>query len=89
MTYPIERVTWVDSASIDAWHSLEELKRLTSEVYACVSVGYLVHETEDSIVVASTTGEQERLCSAMQIPKVAILRRELIDADHHQHETGP
>lgn len=82
MKQPTEIVylTWIDSSGQEAWgRSLPDEESLT-----CVSVGWLLEETETSIVVSASYGcRTERpdrddfsADAPMRIPKVAILRME-------------
>ena len=73
-------VTWIDSSGQEAWNrALPDEESLT-----CVSAGFLLEETEVSIVVSASFGCRTKrndrddfsADAPMRIPKVAILRME-------------
>lgn len=77
--YPLERINWVDSAGFShdgPWIGEAEMNAQIREhgVLDCISVGFVVRETIDIVVIASsiTTG---MVLSPMAIPKSAITAR--------------
>lgn len=68
-------VEWLDSMSEGRWMDTETaISRATREVMLHRSVGYLIHETDDLILLAGSRGESsEHVSDTMQIPRVAIL----------------
>jgi len=79
--YDIERIEWVDSSSFPngPWITEEEMDRTITEHGAlkCVSIGFVVRENEDIIVISSSTAES-MVMEPMAIPKVAITKREKV-----------
>lgn len=76
MTYKLFRVEWEDSSSFSrVWNSKESLS--ASKNQRCVSVGFLVHEDKDCVVIAGHMGlnEQPDFAGDMRIPKSAIRSR--------------
>ncbi|MDC0641357.1 hypothetical protein OAP24_04265 [Porticoccaceae bacterium] len=78
-------VEWIDSAQpIAAWMFLDNMPCM--EVIECVSVGWLVAETDEVLMLAPNLGNTESEGSAqasgfIRIPKLAVTRRvELIEA---------
>lgn len=63
----VVRVTWLDALAIAEWtpRGGEVLPQ------RCVTVGHLVEDTHDHVVVAATVSENE-YNSAMQIPRTMI-----------------
>ena len=77
-------VEWIDSAQpISAWMFLENKPSL--EIIQCVSVGWLVGETDDVLMLAPNLGDIEsggsgQASGFIRIPKSALTRRvELIE----------
>ena len=75
MDYKLVAVKWIDSTQCDGWILKEDLKELDMHIESCA---FLIHETENFIVLASHAGN-DCICSAMQIPRVAILSIEEIN----------
>ena len=78
-------VEWIDSAQpIAAWMFLENMPRM--EVIECVSVGWLVAETDEVLMLAPNLGDSESEGSAqgsgfIRIPKSAVTRRIVLVED--------
>ena len=77
-------VEWIDSAQpISAWMFLEKKPRL--EIIQCVSVGWVVGETDEVLMLAPNLGDIEsggsgQASGFIRIPKSAVTRRvELIE----------
>lgn len=69
--YSIEKVTWLDSAGYEGWHSPGECEPAT-----CVSIGYISSETKDAITVtAHIDYSNNKHNSDLIIPKCAIVKR--------------
>ena len=72
-------VEWIDSAQpISAWMFLESKPRL--EIIQCVSVGWVVGETDDVLMLAPNLGDIEsggsgQASGFIRIPKSAVTRR--------------
>ena len=72
-------VEWIDSAQpISAWMFLENKPSL--EIIQCVSVGWVVGETDEVLMLAPNLGDIESGGSAqasgfIRIPKSAVTRR--------------
>lgn len=72
-------VDWVDSASAHGWNHIEAIN---PELKVCTSVGFLINETKDSLIVACSLSFDPDLCSGdISIPKVAILKRTRIKSE--------
>jgi hypothetical protein len=73
MDWPIEVVEWVDSESVDAWTSLEELNVSQPVI---ITLGYLVKETKDAIAISPNWDNKNKNVSCvMIIPKCCIKKR--------------
>jgi hypothetical protein len=69
MTYKVVHVTWLDSSAGNGWEDPATLEALT----LTHSVGFLIKETENSVVVAvSYDPHTEEINSYKQIPLMAI-----------------
>ena len=79
MSKAIVRVEWEDSSSTSRiWNSKEYLS--TAKNQRCVSVGFLVHEDKDCVVIAGHMGLNDTpdFAGDMRIPKSAIRKRKRI-----------
>lgn len=81
MKYSVEQVTWADAYNEDqtSWQSIDSIK---IEPAVIVSVGFLVKEGKQGIILAMDYDEDEDNCHAWSfIPKSVIQRRvTLVDA---------
>lgn len=76
----LELVEWVDSQTTYAgWVRLDEIGDRRPLVGEMRTVGWVVRENDDAILIAqnvgSTDGGSQQICHAMTIPKVAITSR--------------
>ncbi len=73
-------IEWADSRQpTNEWVLLDESKRL--DFCRCYSVGFVVQEDEDVIVLAANVGDVEEKAQAtgvIVIPRVAVLKRTLL-----------
>lgn len=70
-------VEWVDSQGGGGWKDLRDALRDADEnTLACESVGWLLKETEDWVLLAGTvtTSSDRQVCDPMQIPRCAVAR---------------
>jgi hypothetical protein len=74
---PIVEVVWVDSTGDGQWHQPEEAEALLTKM-DCLSVGYLLHDTPEGIVVSQGTGAMGMRLGSMAIPRQAILSIERV-----------
>lgn len=74
MGYVLYRIIWVDSCGKDGWMAKEEAVHRDLNI---VSVGYLISENENSVLISSHIGD-EWVHSTMQIPRKAIISLEAI-----------
>lgn len=77
MKWALERVVWIDSAKSRDWSSLGDA-RICHGDSDITTVGYVIDEDPKYILVASTIGD-EQVCLQMQIPKVAIVERTVLE----------
>lgn len=69
-------VRWVDSAGTSGWRpraeAVADLDR--PSIMACLTVGYLIGEGADAIMVAASIGHDgDAVDNTLQIPRVAIV----------------
>ena len=70
------RVEWEDSSSMNRiWNTPDDYAKQKNS--QCTSIGYLVHEDETCVVVASHKGEGD-FGGGMRIPKRAIIKRKTV-----------
>ena len=70
-------INWVDSSSQPFWQDEQEYK-----VLACMTIGFLVKETDSLYAVALTRGldsDAKPWCDVVVIPKVSVTGFELLD----------
>ncbi len=68
---PIVEVTWLDARAEEAWIDIDEAKE--QRLYTCVSIGYLLHEDEDKlIIIQSQALNQNTIAGLSVIPKSGI-----------------
>jgi hypothetical protein len=80
------RLKWVDSAGheegLGGWAKFSDVQRAVEHhgTLLCFSTAWLVHETDDSLTIATTytvdEAEPDLVNGCMTIPKLAILERE-------------
>ena len=63
-------IEWVDSVRASDWTYVEDVDEKPMD---CISVGFLLKETEDSVTIAQNYGlKPEQVCNIMTIPKCSI-----------------
>lgn len=75
MNKPIIQVEWVDSSSYSGhpWAAEDRLIQSANEGLAkCVSVGYLIHETDEVLVIAMGYDTGGAILESFFIPKAVI-----------------
>lgn len=74
----IEFVRWLDSASINGGLWVDPVlispDALTEEGLECKSVGFVLDESEDALLICQSFSD-DRVGAALSIPKKAILSR--------------
>jgi hypothetical protein len=63
-------VEWIDSMAAHGWHEQSEVDGLMAD-FPCLTVGYLVREKAEGIVIALAANRTDYL-SAVAIPREAI-----------------
>ena len=68
-------VEWLDSISEGRWYGKDAvIAEATREAMVHRSLGYLLHENEDMVLLAGSRSETGvMVCDTMQIPRVAVL----------------
>lgn len=88
MLYPVVYVVWKDHAEADtaAWAEIAKLN--TNKLATAVTIGFLVHEDEEAIQVASTYLEKYDICGRPDIiAKALIVHRVELDVKEHVPQT--
>jgi|GEM_PF-5789510 len=77
---PIVVVEWIDSATGGGWQGIDQAEHGALE---CITVGFLVKETDEALSVAHSVsqqdGEDSGVCDMISIPQCAIRRWYLVD----------
>lgn len=77
MTYPPEMplvlVEWVDSNCASGWHDVADMMATTGQGCGCRSVGWLLTDGDDRIVLVPHQSETGQVSDAMTIPRVAVV----------------
>lgn len=74
---PLERILWIDAYAENHW--CWEAPEIDPQ--RCVSIGYLVAEDDDYLLLAGTLGLGDRQSNArFAIPKGCVLARDRLDA---------
>jgi hypothetical protein len=69
------QVEWVDAHTVDEW---QELSSVTYGLVNVTSIGFLLKETEDALVLCGSIGDHDDIFSQLSIPKVCIKKRRFI-----------
>ena len=72
--YKEVRVHWEDATHRSGWHSVDELQDIINEGFMVETLGWLVHEDDDCIVVAQSVSRY-RMAELSRIPKAYIKDR--------------
>lgn len=69
-------VEWIDSMRTDGWKEPREVDELANgrDELQCWSVGLLIDETPDRIVIATSSNPEGGALSPLAIPRCAITR---------------
>lgn len=78
LPYPIVEVAWVDSEHDQGWNTLSAVLEEQEKTLECRSVGYLITERADRVVLATSVGmaigdDDEQISAYLTIPKASIL----------------
>lgn len=72
-------VEWIDSSANGRWLTHEAMSTLV--LSKCITIGYLMHEDEEKVVVAQSIDISEvppNFNNTMMIPKVAITKQSFL-----------
>lgn len=74
LTYPLVQVTWVDTTGDDTWDDIEAVvPRVLDDMRdPCTSVGFLLQETADALVIAQTLHNNKRVFHVIAIPRGCV-----------------
>ena len=70
--YPRVVVHWRDTYTIDSWLPLVDAKML--EPLECTTIGYLIAETKDYIVIAQTVSGHDKCFASCAIARPMIVK---------------
>lgn len=72
MKFPLVSLEWDDAQTDTGWVDHTEIK---TEHAVAITIGFLVKESSEHVVIASTVGEDGSTNGRIQIPKKMILKR--------------
>lgn len=72
--YEIEYIKWMDAEGSEGWHR----KGHDYEMCICHCIGFVVHETDDLLVIAQTVAKDGMHNNRSKIPKACILKRQKV-----------
>ena len=73
------KINWIDAFSEARWMRVDEAEEWGEDPYIIESIGWVVKETEDYIVLAaSASWSDDKVSSMTAIPVVCIKSREII-----------
>lgn len=70
--FPLVEVQWKDAQTTHGWESEDEH---VFEVPVVTTIGFLIKENEDGLVIASTVGSDKTHNSRITIPKGMVVTR--------------
>ena len=74
-----KRVVWVEWVDSQTQHHWQNPSSIFSEKLECLTIGFVVHETDDTISITSTLAETGTVLDTITIPKCAITRMQEVD----------
>lgn len=74
--FKLLEIKWDDASFDDGWEADKDKEELTPQV--AISVGFLIRETKDHLLLASTHDEEGSTNGRFQIPKKMIINRKEI-----------
>jgi len=78
----IERIEWLDASSNTGWDSRSSYEKTFDIDLMVTSVGHVVHETEDRVVLLQTYSSDNLLYDvSLVLPKSCIVRRTPLTED--------
>jgi len=74
-TPSIVQVSWIDAVADSGWE-----EKTKAEIHHCVTVGFLIDETEEALCIASTWSHNQTN-ARIHIPKAWINNRKVLSSD--------
>jgi len=71
-------IKWEDIFSHDPWTPIQEAISMMSEPCICETIGYILFENKDAIVICNTQNTESQVCGLIRIPKGCIKDRKAI-----------
>ena len=68
-------VKWFDTYSTDAWQTLKDAKKWGGAKYETKSIGWLIDESDDHILLAGGVSFDKKANLFIHIPKVNIIEQ--------------
>lgn len=66
-------VHWVDSSTVHGW--VDHEVAAGRPVYRAVTVGYLIADDDEKLVIVSTVAQDGDVCATMVIPQVQVITK--------------
>ena len=79
----IEKIEWLDASSNTGWDSRSAYEKTFKVDLTVVSVGYVVSETDDRVVLLMTHSYADDLYDvSLVLPKVCIVSRQVLSSEN-------
>lgn len=75
MAYKIQQITWCDATSVSGWGPIEDRN---TDMITVNTVGYVVKETKDYIVLSAADADNGSTMWTISIPRYWIKKRKTL-----------
>lgn len=79
MSAPRVEVEWEDAASEDKWQTMAEAVDGLERPWMVNSIGYLIHDTPEGVILAGSIDPEGNVCMALKIPRGMIRKIERVE----------
>ena len=71
----IHLIHWLDSTGWNRWQDVDDFLKteIPDDNMTCESIGWIIHEDDDSISIAGSRTAHDQIDGVIRIPKVAIV----------------
>ena len=77
--YPLCLIVWKDAQSSGEWEELDKVKTWADKSYIVHDIGWVVHESKETVVICSQIGEDGSLGNKTKIPVGWVIKKEKIN----------
>lgn len=79
MSHPKVTVEWEDAASEDKWQEMSEAIAGLARPWIVNTVGYLIHDTDEGVILAGSIDPEGSVCMTLKIPRGMIRKIEQME----------